>query len=296
MPNFIDLTGRRFGKLKVIKRAGTLYCGAAWQCACDCGGEVVVGGPSLRNGKTGSCGCLRASPDLLGMKVGRLKVVGRAPNIGFGVAWRCVCECGRETDVRSTDLTRKSGAIQSCGCGHARNIIGKKFASLTVVKRNGSTEAGVATWLCKCDCGADAVANASSLRLGTTVSCGCKRTLPNNGSARNGVELSYRQGARKRGHAYDLPAADFDRITAMDCDYCGGPPANVRKCWNSMFIYSGIDRKDNAKGYTLENCVPCCAICNMTKGKRSAEEFRAWIDRLVGQWQKNRQALVCEAA
>jgi len=63
----IDLTGQTFGKLKVLGiavRAGRNSRGHAtptkWQCLCDCGKESVVAGKDLRNGRTRSCGCLRA--------------------------------------------------------------------------------------------------------------------------------------------------------------------------------------------------------------------------------------------
>jgi hypothetical protein len=57
----LDLTGERFGKLTVLKRAGVLYSNKqkAWLCACDCGATTVVCTNSLRIGKTVSCGCFR---------------------------------------------------------------------------------------------------------------------------------------------------------------------------------------------------------------------------------------------
>lgn len=59
-----DLTGKRFGRLKVLRREGTYTTpsGASsptWRCRCDCGKEVVIVGGSLRNGMTKSCGCHR---------------------------------------------------------------------------------------------------------------------------------------------------------------------------------------------------------------------------------------------
>lgn len=45
MPATIDLTGRRFGALVVVERAGRLKYGSlqpAWRCRCDCGNELVV--------------------------------------------------------------------------------------------------------------------------------------------------------------------------------------------------------------------------------------------------------------
>lgn len=54
-----DLTGRRFGRLTVIGRAGSDKQGQAmWLCRCDCGTEKVVRGANLRHGRTRSCGCL----------------------------------------------------------------------------------------------------------------------------------------------------------------------------------------------------------------------------------------------
>lgn len=61
MPNFIDLTGKRFGRWTVISRApDQIVSGksaAVWNCVCDCGKEKIVKGSSLKSGKSVSCGC-----------------------------------------------------------------------------------------------------------------------------------------------------------------------------------------------------------------------------------------------
>ena len=57
--SFIDLTGRRFGRLVVTHRCPERRGVAiVWACKCDCGSAVDVIGASLRNGNTRSCGCL----------------------------------------------------------------------------------------------------------------------------------------------------------------------------------------------------------------------------------------------
>ena len=57
--NFIDMTGRRFDRLQVVRLARIDKDNrAVWHCVCDCGNEVDVVGKSLRNGNTHSCGCL----------------------------------------------------------------------------------------------------------------------------------------------------------------------------------------------------------------------------------------------
>ena len=59
MSKLIDLTGRVFGRLTVIKRGRSNHRGAVyWVCDCSCGikGKEVQGG-TLKAGKTISCGC-----------------------------------------------------------------------------------------------------------------------------------------------------------------------------------------------------------------------------------------------
>lgn len=65
MAKYEDLTGRRFGKLTVIRRAekGEVEkpkkgCNVYWFCRCDCGGEKYVPTASLKKGGTQSCGCI----------------------------------------------------------------------------------------------------------------------------------------------------------------------------------------------------------------------------------------------
>lgn len=63
MGRLIDLTGRKFGKLSVIRRSGAAKDGeATWLCQCECGAQTVVDGKSLRTGNTRTCGCSRKQP------------------------------------------------------------------------------------------------------------------------------------------------------------------------------------------------------------------------------------------
>lgn len=59
--NFIDLTGKSFGRLTVISRAENSPSNQTrWLCRCECGTELPVIASSLRDGLTTSCGCRRA--------------------------------------------------------------------------------------------------------------------------------------------------------------------------------------------------------------------------------------------
>jgi hypothetical protein len=61
MPNFIDLTGQKFGRWTVLKRGPTAASGQTrWHCLCFCGNERLVQAGSLkRDDGFGSCGCAK---------------------------------------------------------------------------------------------------------------------------------------------------------------------------------------------------------------------------------------------
>lgn len=56
----IDITGQRFGRLSVVKKAdrASPSGGSLWECLCDCGATKTVNASNLRNGGSRSCGCL----------------------------------------------------------------------------------------------------------------------------------------------------------------------------------------------------------------------------------------------
>ena len=59
MSNYIDLTGQKFGRLTVIRKAeNPSEAHIKWLCECECGNFITTRGTSLRSGITKSCGCL----------------------------------------------------------------------------------------------------------------------------------------------------------------------------------------------------------------------------------------------
>lgn len=53
------------------------------------------------------------------------------------------------------------------------DLTGQRFGRLTVLRRSGSTPAGNARWLCRCDCGIETCPSGATLRAGESMSCGC---------------------------------------------------------------------------------------------------------------------------
>lgn len=158
--------------------------------------------------------------------------------------------------------------------------IGDRFGDLTVqglsqrARNNGYFESLAD---CLCVCGRSARISHTRLRYGSSKACrGCiasaawktAKRLPKHELWFIQREKDYRQSAQKRGHVFLLSRDSFRKICRGTCAYCGEFPAN------------GIDRQDNEKGYTLENAVPCCSLCNYAKRDLSLTDFLDWARRV----------------
>jgi hypothetical protein len=74
--------------------------------------------------------------DLTGQKFGRLTVLevsGKTKN--RGLIWRCLCECGKVSEVSASSLVTKN--TQSCGCLHRERITKHKISRTVEYKAYG---------------------------------------------------------------------------------------------------------------------------------------------------------------
>lgn len=124
----IDKVGQRSGLLTVVRlhKTGSSQ-GTLWECVCECGGGKIISSRGIAKGTPKSCGCLKpkgggAFIDRTGQRYGKLTVVRiNHDNQGRRTRWDCVCDCGNEKTVKSTNLI--SGNTKSCGCGEEANRI-----------------------------------------------------------------------------------------------------------------------------------------------------------------------------
>lgn len=230
---------------------------------------------------------------------------------GMTRAARLLCDCGNEYVQLISGLVGARVRRLSCGCmtkrlqaqsaerargaQHAAGLrprfvdrTGQRYGNLVAVRVEEATS-GDTRWLCRCDCGNEVSVGTKGLVRGTTVSCGCRwrqrpGVLAPGMAARNSVLAAYRASARSRAYCWELSDDEFDRLTAQDCFYCGAAPGNVAKGNGRAgdFTYNGIDRVHNDLGYTPENVVTACRICNVAKRDMPYDEFKAWLGRLTG--------------
>jgi hypothetical protein len=179
-------------------------------------------------------------------------------------------------------------------CEKNPDLTGKKFGRLLVLKRAQSRH-NRATWLCICDCGKTKIVLGRHLRIGKTKSCGCIRRelalksiaharesnfLPYGEASFNVMFYTYQIHAQERGLVFEINKDRFRELTKSKCFYCGDEPNTLFKpnSSNGSYLSNGVDRIDNSIGYTAENCVSCCRVCNQMKSNRSYDDFisRCW--------------------
>lgn len=168
-----------------------------------------------------------------------------------------------------------------------------QWTVLSFVKAMSQTDRHTG-YMCQCTCGTIRKVQGSLLKTGRSKSCGCTTqqrlvasgTKPIYQAIIYSIYRNYDTQARERNYTFSLSLEEFSKLITQNCHYCNDTPSNTFKSGAKRyhglesFRYNGVDRLDNSKGYTLENCVPCCKKCNFAKGKFSYTEWLLWVQRV----------------
>jgi hypothetical protein len=85
-----------------------------------------------------------------------------------------------------------------------------------------------------------------------------------------GKYCSYKSSAASREISFDLTMEEFNNFWQAPCAYCGDEINTI-----------GLDRIHNQNGYSMNNILSCCQICNQAKNKLSFDNWVGWIDRIA---------------
>lgn len=174
------------------------------------------------------------------------------------------------------------------------NIIGQKFGRLLVIKEfSERTPNGHKKYVCNCDCGNTHITSGESIRKGSSKSCGClrreyKSSNYNENRKQQILKDLYHSTVVKRckskGWVDFLDFSLFENIVQSNCKYCGVEPISKIEDRsnknNGYLMVNGVDRIDSDLGYTRENSVPCCKICNSAKNNMSVNDFKEWVRKV----------------
>jgi hypothetical protein len=146
-------------------------------------------------------------------------------------------------------------------------LIGQNFGRLTVIRREGSDSYGSATWFCQCECGSACVVRGSSLIQGFTNSCGCLHKE----SAGKNLETHRKTKTRlhtvwksMKTRCYNPHSNSYKHYGERGITICD----EWRNDFQAFYDWSmangydenaprgqcTIDRIDNDKGYSSDNC------------------------------------------
>ena len=159
------------------------------------------------------------------------------------------------------------------GKRNMKDITGNRYGRLVVIKHDDDSPIGIAKWICQCDCGNVVSVKTGALKSGNTKSCGClhrenfgemsrkmKAGTKHGGShkriygvwkciKRRTTDPNYKQYKDYAGRGITICDEWRDDFAAFrDWAYANGYDENAPrgKCT--------IDRIDNDKGYSPENC------------------------------------------
>lgn len=261
--------------------------------------------------------------DITGERFGRLLVIEelKERDRHKRVIWKCRCDCGNEVNLSSNPL--RMGHTTSCGCYHSeavsesskrnkKDLVGKKFGRLTVIKDTGKRRnRRSVVWLCRCDCGKRKEVTARDLKIMNTTSCGClfqefivKKNIefgkvnrgPNHPNWN--VNLTEKDRARNRSRLQDKPAIEWrkrvfkrDKHTCVVCGYKGNEiNAHHLDGWNWC----------EERRFDITNGVTLCKAChikfhkNFGYGYNTEIQFNEFVQATPSRTTRNRDRVVYE--
>lgn len=143
------------------------------------------------------------------------------------------------------------------------DLTGKQFSSWFVIGPAGRKGAH-RHWVCRCECGTEREVAGPNLRTGASTNCGCKREFAEkHGHARRGLDgktRTYRiwKSMLARCHSrYASTKSAYGRWGGRGIEVC----TRWRNSYENFLADMGevpaehtIEREDNDKGYSPENC------------------------------------------
>jgi hypothetical protein len=133
----------------------------------------------------------------------------------------------------------------------------------------------------ECDCGN--VREIQGVYFDKNKSCGCSqrsRRTEKGEPATNALFYTYNFHAKRRGLSFQLTKEEFKKLIKSNCYYCGVEPSQILVRGNDSLVYNGIDRLESNVGYTMDNVIPCCKMCNYMKRDYSYQTFMSQIYKI----------------
>jgi hypothetical protein len=155
-------------------------------------------------------------------------------------------------------------------------LLGKEFGYWVVKEFAGKLLVGSASkqkhpfWSCECKgCGKKSIIRQTSLLYSNNKGCANCRNRDSKRKQFPPHRKTYHRlvfDATKRNLAVDFTYEQYLSEFVYKYKYCHYCENEISWDAYNPSCRHNLDRKNNSLGYSLENCVPCCAVCNRAKG------------------------------
>lgn len=175
-----------------------------------------------------------------------------------------------------------------------------KYNNLTLISEPYSIKSGYTNRKavdCKCDCGKIlkkvVLSRLKDDSVKSCKDCSFKTRELNKKKIVTQIEQLYNHNIvirckdSKKNISNDLSLEAFENLIYQNCYYCNDKPAPSMRFKNKKYLNSddilinGIDRVDSDLGYSIENCVSCCTVCNKMKMDLKQNEFILKIEKIM---------------
>jgi len=139
------------------------------------------------------------------------------------------------------------------------DLTGKIFGRWTVISRAGATMDSRPLWRCVCTCGKEGIIRGETLRNGSSRSCGClQKELMRAKRLTHGLTGTPTRGVwdHMKTRCYNKNSKDYKNYGGRGITVCERWLVfeNFLEDMGQKPKYLTIERKDNNKGYSPDNC------------------------------------------
>ena len=147
-----------------------------------------------------------------------------------------------------------------------KDLTGQRFGRFIVLERSDNDKYGRAKWKCCCDCGEIRIESSTNLIDGRARSCGCLNSELSRSRIKHGKRKSrlYRVWSNMKTRCYNPKTHNYSRYGGRGITVCDEWLNDFQSFYdwamangydeNAPYAQCTIDRIDNNKGYSPDNC------------------------------------------
>lgn len=190
------------------------------------------------------------------------------------------CTCTIFKRVKNLGLSRER-------VDHIENIEGQRFGRLVALIFIRKDKFGKALWKVRCDCGKEKVINASGMKAGIVLSCGCykKEKLSTGYEGLSGAYWrKIHKAALQRDFEFTITIKEAWELFLKQDKKCALSGVPLIMCTNNDQYYiqtASLDRIDSTKGYTLDNIQWVHKRVNFLKRDYPESELVFWCTKIA---------------